>query len=172
MLLIQLHSRYNCHNFSLSFTTDCFLTITQAFSLHQILLSGLLLASSAIEREKYSQSLLSTLLLVNMNLTTLLLFWWFISSKYLCFSCELVASKNMDRKRQKLVLQSVFLLISLRGMISSFGWSSRKSPLTWVKGQLSGSGGWRILDLLDRDRGSGIAGLRSRIQDLLDPGSG
>ena len=171
MLLIQLHSRYNCHNFSLSFTTDCFLTITQAFSLHQILLSGLLLASSAIEREKYSQSLLSTLLLVNMNLTTLLLFWWFISSKYLCFSCELVASKNMNRKRQKLVLQSVFLLISLRGMISSFGCSSRKSPLTWVKGQLSGSG-WRILDLLDRDRGSGIAGLRSRIQDLLDPGSG
>ena len=169
MLLIQLHSRYNCHNFSLSFTTDCFLTITQAFSLHQILLSGLLLPSSAIEWEKYSQSLLSTLLLVNMNLTTLLLFWWFISSKYLCFSCELVASKN--RKRQKLVLQSVFLLISLRGMISSFGCSSRKSPLTWVKGQLSGSG-WRILDLLDRDRGSGIAGLRSRIQDLLDPGSG
>ena len=169
MLLIQLHSRYNCHNFSLSFTTDCFLTITQAFSLHQILLSGLLLASSAIEWGKYSQSLLSTLLLVNMNLTTLLLFWWFISSKYLCFSCELVASKN--RKRQKLVLQSVFLLISLRGMISSFGWSSRKSPLTWFKGQLSGSGS-RILDLLDRDRGSGIAGLRSRIQDLLDPGSG
>ena len=43
--------------------------------------------------------------------------------------------------------------MSLRGMISSFGCCSRNSPLTWFKGQLSGSG-WKIPDLLDRDRGS------------------
>ena len=85
--------------------------------------------------------------------------------------CELVASKNRDGRRQKLVLQSVFLLMSLLGIISSIGCCSRNAPLTWFKGQLIGSG-WRIQDLLDRD--PGFVGSGSRIRDcwigIEDPG--
>ena len=110
---------------------------------------------------------------VNMNLTTNVLFCQKSNSAggsscpttSLCSSCLalswLQVRKNGDRRRQKLVLQSVFLLISLLGIISSFGCCSRNSPLTWFKGQLSGSG-WRILDLFDRDCWIGIK----------DPGSG
>ena len=50
---------------------------------------------------------------------------------------ELVGSKNREGSRQKLVLQSVFLLRSLRGIISSLGCCSRNSPLTWLKLRLT-----------------------------------
>ena len=59
-----------------------------------------------------------------------------VSAKVFPLPCELAArSENLDgRVGQKLVLQSVFLLISLRGIISSIGCCSRNAPLTWVNG--------------------------------------
>ena len=56
---------------------------------------------------------------------------------FLLLARELVGSKNREGSRQKLVLQSVFLLRSLRGIISSLGCCSRNSFLTWLKLRLT-----------------------------------
>ena len=58
------------------------------------------------------------------------------SSRQYCSCCP-GSWLNREGSRQKLVLQSVFLLRSLLGMISSLGCCSRNSPLTWLKLRLT-----------------------------------